>query len=515
MTKFLTLLFTISFINLGFGQDSLVYYEDLSFNSDFEKIVFEEYFIQNKENYLALFMALSSKIKYEDYESAKNIFDVKFKNLNTEKLQSKREDKRVKSVYEGVHKDFFDQYKAQNQFYEIFETGRYNCVSASALYGIFFDQMNIPYIIKEKPTHVYLMAYPKSERIVVESTDPSGGYIKYNTIYKQAYVDRLAKAKLISSSEINSKSTDALFDQYYFYDQDITLAQLVGIQYMNDALYRIENKDIEGAFTQMEKARMFYKTDKVATLMLALGSDVLANQKYEELKYIDYLLKVSRFKYFGIDNEIILGEFRRIIQTQLIEKGDAQKLSTFYTKLDSGLTNIGLKIELGYVYNYEQGRALYNQGKYPESLNFFEPAYSLKPTNLDINNVLINALSMSMQTLSNQQVIKKLETYYANYPSLLENNLFKSILANCYLIQVGISYDLNNEKDGTKYRALFEKYYEVDLNLDKNNLGRSYSIAAVYYFRKEFTSKAKFVLNEGLKIDPENYQLLVRKNMIH
>ncbi len=501
-------------VNYTYSQDSLVYYQDLSFNSEFEKKAFEEYFIQHNEDYLALFMALSKEVDQKKYEAAKSIIETQYSRLNTEKFKNKRDDKKVKIVYEDIHKDFFDQYRALNEFSEIFETGRYNCVSASALYGIFFDKMNIPYIIKEKPTHVYLLAYPKSDRIVVESTDPAGGYIKYNSYYKQQFIDRLAKAKLISTLEINSESTEALFDKYYFFDEDITLPELVGVQYMNDALSRIENKDIEGAFHQMEKTRMFYKTDKVATLMLALCSEVLANQKYEDLKYIDYLIKIARFKYYGIDNNTIIGEFTRVIQTQLIEKGNAQNLEHFYNELDSGLVDQSLKVELGYLYNYEQGRALYNQGKYPESLNYFETAYSLKPTNLDINNVLINALSRSVQTLSNLEVLKKLEKYAESYPTLLDNNLFKSFLTNSYLIQFGIAFDLENEKEGNKYRSLFEENYKPELNLDKNNLGRSYSLAAVYYFRKGYTTKAKSVLNAGLKIDPDNYQLLVRKNMI-
>lgn len=511
--QFLPILFLLS-LKISIAQDSLVFYSDLSFNSTFEEKTFEDHFINNTNNSLALFMSISPSVSQEQYESARDIFEAKFNSLNTDKLNSKKPDKRVKAIYEDVHKDFFEQYRVQNRFNEIFETGRYNCVSSSALYAIFLEELDIPFTIKEKPTHVYLIAYPKSDRIIVESTDPSGGFIKYNGIYKQEFVNRMAKAKLISNAEVNSKSVDELFDEYYFYDTDITLKELVGIQYMNDALYRIDDKDFKGAHRQMEKARMFYKNDKVAMLLLALNAELIDNQKYEDIENIDLLVKLSRFTSYGIDDDIVLSEFRRVINTQLIDKGDADELTRYYTRLNEGIIDEQLKAELGYVYNYEQGRAHFNQGKYNESLTYFEEAFILKPTNLDINNIFINALRMTLQLSTNNEVISKLEQYKEKHPALLENNLFKSILVNSYLVQFGSAYDLGNESEGKKYKQLFEQYYNPYLTINESSLGRAYSITAVYYFKKGYTAKAKSIINEGLNISPNNHELLVRKNMI-
>jgi len=77
---------------------------------------------------------------------------------------------------------------------------------------------------------------------------------------------------------------------------------------------------------------------------------------------------------------------------------------------------------------------------------------------------------------------------------------------------------LNNNRfiySSYRNKQLFEKYYAPELTIDQRNIGRSYSITAVYYFRKGYTSKAKAIINEGLNISPHNHELLVRKNMIH
>lgn len=349
---------------------------------------------------------------------------------------------------------------------------------------------------------------------MVEATDPAGGYVKFNSSYKQAYIDRMAKAKMISDAEVKSKSTDLLFDEYYFTDIDINLTQLIGIQYINDAIYRVENKDLEGAYQQLEKAWMFYPGQKVNTLMLSFLAELINGQNYEELKFVGYLQKLARYKDYDIDNEVIKSEFGRIISTHLIENGDAKSLETFYNEFVKGIGNAELESEISYLYNYEQGRALYNQGKFREALGYFEKAYTIKTNNLDINNILVTTLIRTMQNDSNTEALEVLENYKSKHVLLIENNLFKSALVNTYLIEMGNSYDLSDEKRGLKYKGLYEEFYDPQLTIDRNNIGRAYSLAGVYYFRKNNKSKALKVINEGLNMAPHSHELLIRKRMI-
>ncbi|MEQ9165666.1 MAG: hypothetical protein RLO12_05375, partial [Fulvivirga sp.] len=312
------------------GQDTLVYFNELHFNSDFEKQALTKFIKQKDFNYMEVFMAIDPSIDNAKFEDAQLRYQTQFKSIYNEKVKSKRADKKLKIIYDEIHEAFLTQYKERILFNSIFDNGQYNCVSASALYSIALDEAEIPYIIKERPTHVYVLAYPKNEQIVVEATDPAGGYVKFNSSYKQAYIDRMAKAKMISDAEVKSKSADLLFDEYYFTDTDINLTQLIGIQYINDAIYRVDNKDLEGAYQQLEKAWMLYPSQKVNTLMLAFLAELINGQKYEELKYVGYLQKLSRYKAYDIDNEVIKSEFGRIINTHLIENGDAKSLETFY-----------------------------------------------------------------------------------------------------------------------------------------------------------------------------------------
>ncbi len=497
-----------------YGQDTLVFFDELTFNSNFEEQALEKFIQDNEQNYLEVFMSIDPSIDNVKFKNADIVYKNKFGAFYNNKVKSKRADKRLKIIYDEIHDAFLTQYQERILFNSIFENGKYNCVSASALYSIALKDAEIPYVIKERPTHVYVLAYPNNEQILVESTDPAGGYVKFNSNYKQAFIDRMAKAKLISDVEVKSKSTDLLFDQYYFTDTDINLTQLIGIQYVNDAIYREEKGDLEGAYLQMEKAWMFYPGQKVNMLMLAFLTELINKQHYVELKYVKYLQKLARYTEYDIDTEIIKSEFGRIINTHLIENGDSKSLETFYNTLLDDLSNPELASEISYLYNYEQGRAFYNQGKFKEAVRFFENAYLIKTNNLDINNILVTSLIRTMQNSSNTEALEILESYKSKHTLLIENNLFKSALMNTYLIEMGNSYDLGDEKRGLRYKELFERYYDPELTLDRNNIGRAYSLAGVYYFRKNNKTKALKALNDGLNMVPHSHELLIRKRMI-
>lgn len=515
MKRIIILFVALALTSSTYAQDSLIFINDIQFNSSFEKSAFQKHFYGNEENYLALFMAINPEVDEASYGKFESLYQLNLKQIDLEKLSRKKTNKKIKAIYDEIHGQFLKKYEIQNEFSSIFTKGYYNCVSASALYGMAFQDFNIPFIIKEKPTHVYVIAYPDTERILVETTDPSGGFITFSDRHKQAFVEQMKKAKLIGPEEYDAKTPSQLFDQYFFADQEINLKELVGIQYTNDALYKLEKNQHEEAYRQLEKAYLFYPAEKILSLLITVNIEIINKNLYQNLSDVDYLSKLSRFKNYGISQEMILGEFSRINDTHLINKGDAETYQKFYEKLIAQINNDTLKKEISYLYAYERGRVLYNQGQYKSALPFFETAYELKIDNQDVNNALVTTLGQSLRFESNNlTVIETLEEYQKRHVGLIDNNLFKSALVSSYLIQCGSAFDLNDIPQALKYKDLFEKHYSAEMNIDASHIGRVYSLAAIYYFRKGHTSKAKGIITQGLKYAPGNHELLVRQQMI-
>lgn len=499
------------------GQDSLVRYSDVVFSSDFEKKTLDDYFLNRKSDFFQLFMANGRLLNESAIKASNQKFYSRLAEIQSQKFESRKNDRKVKILYEDLHQTFLAKYELENRFEDIFNNGYYNCVSASALYALAFQQLNIPFAIKEKPTHVYLIAYPENEQIMVETTTPVNGFVTISQQFKQNFLSALKDQKIISAKEYASGNADALFDKYYFGEhENIDIKKLVGIQYMNEGVYSLEKKNYEDALHAIEKAYLFYPSERAGYLLMISAHDAFTHREPKDSIHAACLAKLSRYKKYGITQEMIQGEYARVIQELLFNKGEKEKLSKYHAVLLAGLANAELIKEVDFQYQYENGRFLYNQARFREATPFFEKCLVLKPNHQEVNQIFISSIGQSLSNKSNVQVLKSLEDYSVRYPMLHQNNHFNELLGNLYLEQFHTHFSLGKPVEGEKYKTQFENFLkqhnEVSFNLFL--IGQAYSSAAVYYFRKGQTSKAKSIIARGLELSPDNYELLTRKRMI-
>lgn len=495
---------------------TLVKFEEIKYNSPFEKKVFEDYFQKSKENYLDLFLAISKEADEESFDLNKKKFILKTQEIKSEIEGKRKENKQIQTIYKMAHEAFLRKYELNNEFNDIFKSGQFNCVSASALYSLIFEELNIPFTIKETPTHVYIISYPETHRILVETTDPLQGYYVFDSRYKTNYVDKLKQNKIISNEEFSNNTIDHLFDKYYFSDGDIDLKKLVGIQYLNNGIFLFDEGKEEEAFRQFEKAYLFYPSEKAIFLLYNTLLMILHNQDFSTLENVDYLARLSRFDDASMKNDIY-AHFNKITLDYLVNSYKPAYYAEVYEYLMKAITSEEIRKEISYVYHFESARLLYNKGKYKESVVSMKEAFQLKPENSDAQSLMISAVSSSLNSISdNSERIKQLEILSEEYPVLLENSMFTNNLSQVYMIQFAQYFEIGNGKEGEKYKSLFEKNIKENDNssLDENLIGRAYSLAAVYYFKKGNNARTKQILNEGLKLAPNNFELTQRLKLV-
>jgi tetratricopeptide (TPR) repeat protein len=514
------LLLLLVFLALpGWGNtaDSLVRWNDINFSSPFERSVFSASLKGNDKDYLKLFLANSSTA-----DSEARLFEQKIneaiREIESSGALKKKNDKKVKQIYNIIHDRFLIKYQLENRFYEIIKTGNYNCVTATALYAIIFEKLSIPYAIKEEPTHVYLVAYPSTENILVETTAPFSGLLAFDAAFKANYVNTLRNQKIIGGSE-SLGSVDELFNKYYFGKENITLYQLVGIHYMNDGLFKRDHDDLAGAYEQLKKAYLYYPCTRSEYLLMIFTAAQLEDSNLDPMKRATLVGQISRFKSSGITPEMVKGEFYQITQTVLSKNNDKELYRKCYEETLKNITDPEIANEISYIYYFENGRVFYNQGNYIRAKPFFSQALLLQPNNVDLGGVFVSCLAQSFRNERNNTVIvDSLEFYKRKFKSLEENNNFNSMMALAYVIEFGNNYQKGNAIVGEKYRLLFEAMYDsgTDISIiSPNEVGSAYSNASVYYFKKGQRDKAKQLLDKGLKIVPDNYQLKTRKQMIN
>ena len=493
--------------------DTLVYLNEIKFHSDLEKEAFLEYFDGEENDFLKLFIAKDGKITNTEYLKYLTNFNKYVSILKTDKNSTKPNKKKVKYYFKRIHDDYLVKYERIIFFPNIFKNGYYNCVTGSIFYSLIFEELKLPYTIKVSPVHTYVVAYPNRESIIVETTAPLKGYFVFNESFKQNYVKYLKDNKLISIQEYNSSSADLLFDKYYFKEKDITLKEMVGIQYSNDAIEKIQNQKFEEAFYELEKAYLFYPSDEIVYLLYYCAAMVIDMQDFSDLKYVDFLYKIARYKRYGINREQIVGEFGRITQNQLNYKGQYDLYDEIFVKLYNNLEDENTKKEISFIYNYEKAKLFIRNEKSVKAFSHIEEALKIRPKHLDLQTMFLYALANKYEPSDfNDENLNKIESYGEKIPVLKDNSIYCDMVCDAYIYIAIQNYEEGNLDKAVKYHSKFTEY--INNNSDytnyEYNVSRLYSSAAVYYFRKGYTKKAKSIILEGLKLVPESYELKQR-----
>ncbi len=489
--------------------------DSLAFNSSYEYEIINQSLTDSGNDRLALFAVVDENVDQNDVARFRERWDGLMSSFQTEKFSKKSREKQVRTIYKELHDALLVKYELNNRYPEIFTKGYYNCVSATAMYAMALEELNIPFQIKETPTHVYLVAYPDDENILLESTDPLNGYVTFDTNFQRNYIQNLASAKLISQEELKRRDPDELFEQHFFSNENIDIHALAGIQYANDALLKLENNQLEGALHQLEKAQALYPSDRYRTLIVALAVEILHTRDATDPETAIFYARIGNYSTGEVKLDEMAGEYMRISQALLNSSYQPDVLAKWVKYQESNLKWPELLTRINFLYLYETGRIAYNRNDFKTAIQNFGEAMRSEPENTDVQNALISSIDQRLTTLgSNKQEIDTLLNYQKQFAELESNLTFKSMLAWRYLRQFAMSYDLNNPAEAETYRTPFEEMMSSDLLVDRNDIGRAYSIAAVYYFKRGNSRKARELINKGLELAPDNYELLLRKKAI-
>ena len=509
-------LFSFLFFNSLFilAQKVSIPFEDIAFTSDIEQRTIQTLMDGNGEVFDALLAISPEDSLY--FAKWKDFYQREIREMKNRK-RSKKVAKDVKYIYDALHEKFLRKYQPLAYFDEIFERGVYNCVTAVALYAMSFEALGIPYGIKETPTHVYIVADPEASQLLIETTDPVSGFKTFSPGFKESYIAQLAMLKLVDQSDVATKGIYPLFDEFYFGGSDLTLQQLVGIQYYNKGVSLFENKDYHAAWSSLLKARLFHSNQQINDLLFASLANALSGSDYSEWEDIKLLPYLGLFKAYDVKKTNVTGEFSRMLNYVLIENSNVEMAEKAFQFFISKTEDDEIVKEVTYRYNYEKGRIAYNRGNYQESFGFMTMAYGSKPGNANAESLLTDSFRLAFRNKPAVEALATLDTLMTAHVGLKDNNHLNTMKLNLYLVKMGEDFDSKKTTSGNQMRELFEMKVEADdtYSYDKNILGNAYSKAAVYYFKRGYTSKARALLKAGLKYAPDSYELKSRLRMIN
>jgi hypothetical protein len=198
----------------------------------------------------------------------------------------------VKFVYFKVHRKYLKRYQTPSTLSDLYTNQFYDCLTGTALYSMVLKRLDIAHDIIETTFHVYLTLDIAGEKVIIESTSPLNGFI----------VDPQVVQKTLNQYSEYVGGNVWADQQYHKPSQPvnniISLTELAGLQYFNQAVEAYNQKDLKSACDQMSKALNYYPSDRLKEMMVIMLNTISSNSD------IDPLLEYETLSKFGYLKEV-------------------------------------------------------------------------------------------------------------------------------------------------------------------------------------------------------------------
>ncbi len=423
-------------------------------------------------------------------------------------IQQKNIKKQVKTIYSGVHSKFLKKYNINAFFPDIFKSGEYNCVTATALYAILLERTGIDYSIKVAPEHAYLVADPEGIEAKIETTLPARGVLVFDEKFQRDFVDFLVESKMISQEEFQSTPVPELFESYYTSDKTINLKELAAIQYYNRGIFQFGEQKFAASCQNLEKAASIYPAENVRYALnvarINLFNEHLSTNEYDG-KLLANFINANR----GTPTSLQIGleYFERAREEFAVNHPRRTKFQDFYFDFKHSVcdtidvSDIDLSYFVGLAY------LDYVHMKYASALASLKQAYVLNPENIRTRDLIHDAsIKHLFKDFRHEALIDSLDKYFVVFPFLEEIDLFTTQYGYYHLRSIYTRFSYNQPEEGER---IIERLAEArdlypEMFLDPELVAYAFVKAAEYYLNQGSTKKAEQNLVQGLLYAPES-----------
>ncbi|HQQ96671.1 MAG TPA: hypothetical protein PLX35_05380 [Cyclobacteriaceae bacterium] len=171
----------------------------------------------------------------------------------------------LRTIFRKTQKAFLKSYRPYSGIDELFSTGHYDCLSATALFSLILDETGFDYSIMETNYHVFLLVHTRQGDVLIESTDRYDGLITNAA----SIADRIESYR----NQVPATSSNQ-GESYYQYScslyRAINLEELIGLIYYNKAVVAYNNANWYQSREFITKARQHYASPRCRELDMLL-----------------------------------------------------------------------------------------------------------------------------------------------------------------------------------------------------------------------------------------------------
>lgn len=217
-----------------------------------------------KKNYFDLFLETDNRYELDEPKIKENWNSFK-RELEKHPFSSNGNETFVRFIFQKVHRKYLKHYDRKSNFGDLFlPEATFNCVTATGVFALIFEEFNIEFTLMETNHHVYILL--PELNMLVESTNKENGLIKgKNNIEK-----RISKYV-----EENKEDQNIL---PLFINKSIKLEQYVGLLLYNKAIDYVKTSQWNEAKCILEKAEIYYYSLRIFHLKKIVNAQLPENQ---------------------------------------------------------------------------------------------------------------------------------------------------------------------------------------------------------------------------------------------
>lgn len=430
--------------------------------------------------------------------------------------------KRLKKIFGATKSRYLHTYKLSTFFPEISSYGTYNCMTGTALFAIIFDELDIPYTVVEVPQHVYMVAFPKTEKIAVESTNLKDGLYQWTEYNKQSAINFLLTIQKITEYDLRVNGVDGTIEKFFFSNSEHDFDGLLGMHFMNRAMYFSDKENFTEAFEQVYMAHNLYNGPMIKYLEGYILQNLVDKTAYDDIKIVHYLTCYYELTDFKPERQRTQGNFAYTIQQALTNRRDIAFVDSAEILVRQNLEEADENLFLSEI---EESRAVwnYNRGKKKEALNHAKLGYSYNPANKNFEDIITSIL---LEELYDEDfyydsdiplIEEKLLEIQLQYPFIKEQPSYINFYVVLYA-ELTSEFFFSNEPEEGFICLEKTKLYESHPDLDKEQydlaLSGAYGKIAAYYFREELYQDAMTWILKALELEPDSKEHQSKRDYI-
>jgi len=178
--------------------------------------------------------------------------------LNKHKSRQGKRDQSIKSLeqlFYSTHRKYLKKYVPFQSFSKLMDDGTYGCLTATALYALFLEELGYSYKIIETNYHIFIVGEVNGQKFLIESTDPINGFLDTDRDIE----DRLNEVVMKNAEPSKSDRHRFTFE----INRSISLKEMIGLQYYNLATQDYNEGNLLEALANLDKANRYYQSERI------------------------------------------------------------------------------------------------------------------------------------------------------------------------------------------------------------------------------------------------------------